>query len=39
MRTVIVFSLLVAGIALLLATLAGYVVAAILLFRYLRNRK
>jgi hypothetical protein len=39
MRTLIVAGLIIAGAFLILATLAGYVVGAILLFRYLRNRK
>jgi hypothetical protein len=39
MRTLIVAGLFIAAIAILLATLAGYVVGAVLLFRYLCKRK
>jgi hypothetical protein len=39
MRTLLVLALLIAAIVILLATLAGYVVGAVLLFRYLSKRK
>jgi hypothetical protein len=39
MRTLIVLALFIAAIAIILATLAGYVFGVVLLFRYLRNRK
>jgi hypothetical protein len=39
MRTLIVAALVIAAFAIILATLAGYVVGAVLLFRYLRKRK
>jgi hypothetical protein len=39
MRTLIVAALIIAAFSILLATLAGYIVGAILLFRYLRKRK